>query len=41
MPNSRRLPRGFETFWGSTEPGALRGGVIQPASGDRMPLKAA
>ncbi|MGE0716538.1 MAG: TauD/TfdA family dioxygenase [Alphaproteobacteria bacterium] len=27
MPNSRRLPDGFETFWGSKEPGALRGGV--------------
>ena len=37
MPNSRRLPRGFETFWGSIEPGALRGGVAQPATGDAHP----
>jgi len=41
MPNSRRLPRGFETFWGAAEPGALRGGVIQQATGDRVPLNAA
>jgi hypothetical protein len=41
MPNSRRLPRGFETLWGSTEPGVLRGGVAQPATGERIPLKAA
>jgi hypothetical protein len=41
MPNSRRLPRGFETFWGSTEPGVLRGGVIQQNTGGRVPLKAA
>jgi hypothetical protein len=41
MPNSRRLPRGFETLWGSTEPGELRGGVAQPATGERIPLKAA
>ncbi len=41
MPNSRQLPRGFERFWGSTEPGALRGGVIQPGTGERLPLKAA
>ena len=27
MANSRRLPKGFEEFWGSVEPGALRGGV--------------
>ena len=40
MPNSRRLPRGFETLWGSAEPGALRGGVTQPG-GMRVPLKAA
>jgi hypothetical protein len=40
MPNSRRLPRGFETLWGSAEPGALRGGVPQP-SGTRIPLRAA
>src|SRR4029077_6836238 len=35
MPNSRRLPRGFETLWGTTEPGVLRGGVVQPATGAR------
>jgi hypothetical protein len=40
-PNSRRLPRGFDTLWGSAEPGALRGGVVQPDTGARMPLKAA
>jgi hypothetical protein len=40
MPNSRRLPRGFETLWGSAEPGALRGGVTQPATGARFPLAA-
>ncbi|HET6235766.1 MAG TPA: TauD/TfdA family dioxygenase [Acetobacteraceae bacterium] len=28
-PNSRALPDGFETFWDSIEPGALRGGVPQ------------
>ncbi|BBK39819.1 hypothetical protein STAQ_48970 [Allostella sp. ATCC 35155] len=27
VPNSRRLPVGFENLWGSTEPGAVRGGV--------------
>ncbi|MCC7274445.1 MAG: TauD/TfdA family dioxygenase [Alphaproteobacteria bacterium] len=27
VPNSRPLPAGFENFWGSTAPGALRGGV--------------
>jgi len=41
MPNSRRLPRGFETFWGSVEPGAVRGGVPQPEGGTRVPLRAA
>jgi len=40
MPNSRRLPAGFERFWGSAEPGAERGGVQQPASGTRVPLAA-
>ena len=40
MPNSRRLPRGFETIWGSTDPGTLRGGVIQPATGARIPKAA-
>lgn len=41
MPNSRLLPRGFEDFWGSADPGALRGGVIQPSTGDRVPLTTA
>ena len=36
MPNSRRLPDGFEGLWGSTAPGAVRGGVIQPSSGARI-----
>jgi len=40
-PNSRRLPGGFENFWGSIEPGALRGGVTQPATGARIPPRAA
>ncbi len=40
MPNSRRLPRGFDVLWGSVEPGALRGGVVQPATGARVPLAA-
>ncbi len=30
MPNSRPLPEGHEILWGSTEPGALRGGIKQP-----------
>jgi hypothetical protein len=41
MPNSRRLPLGFDRYWGSVEPGALRGGVPQPATGSRIPLRAA
>jgi TfdA family taurine catabolism dioxygenase TauD len=40
-PNSRRLPAGFERFWGATDPGVLRGGVPQPMNGSRIPLKAA
>ncbi len=39
-PNSRRLPQGFDALWGSTEPGALRGGVTQPGTGTRIPLAA-
>ena len=31
--------RGFENFWGSVEPGAVRGGVTQPATGARIPLR--
>jgi hypothetical protein len=38
MPNSRRLPAGFDRLWGSIEPGVPRGGVVQPATGARMPL---
>ncbi len=37
VPNSRRLPDGFEVLWGDTAPGALRGGVVQPGSGARVP----
>jgi len=33
-PNSRALPGGFETLWGTTEPGAPRGGIAQPANTD-------
>lgn len=39
-PNSRRLPAGFERFWGSTEPGALRGGVVQPETAQRVAVAA-
>ena len=35
-PTSRRLPDGFETLWGTTAPGAVRGGVVQPQSGERV-----
>ena len=41
VPNSRRLPKGFETLWGSAAPGALRGGVVQPATATRVPEFAA
>jgi Taurine catabolism dioxygenase TauD, TfdA family len=41
VPNSRRLPAGFETLWGSAEPGALRGGVVQPDTGKRVPAELA
>src|SRR5215469_10261823 len=40
MPNSRRLPTGFDKLWGSTEPGAVRGGVTQSATGARTPMTA-
>ena len=33
MPNSRALPEGFETLWGSIAPGALRGGIAQTVGG--------
>jgi len=29
-PNSRALPSGFETLWGTSTPGAPRGGIAQP-----------
>ena len=29
-PNSRALPPGFEVLWGTTAPGAPRGGIAQP-----------
>jgi hypothetical protein len=32
MPNSRALPPGHEILWGSTEAGALRGGIGQVAT---------
>jgi hypothetical protein len=35
VPNSRRLPAGQEILWGSTQPGAVRGGVVQPVTGAR------
>ncbi len=31
-PNSRPLPAGFETLWGSVKGGAVRGGIAQPAA---------
>ena len=34
------LPAGFETFWGSIEPGALRGGVVQPDTAKRVAVAA-
>jgi hypothetical protein len=40
MPNSRRLPRGFDVLWGSTEPGAIRGGVVQPDTAQRVAVAA-
>jgi hypothetical protein len=33
MPNSRALPEGYETLWGSVEAGALRGGIAQEVGG--------
>jgi hypothetical protein len=29
--NSRALPPGFEVLWGTTAPGAARGGIAQPS----------
>jgi hypothetical protein len=36
VANSRRLPDGHEILWGTVEPGALRGGVVQPGTGVRV-----
>ncbi len=33
-PNSRELPAGFETLWGTTARGAPRGGIAQPSRGE-------
>lgn len=41
VPNSRRLPEGFETLWGSIQPGAVRGGVVHPETGTRVPTELA
>jgi Taurine catabolism dioxygenase TauD, TfdA family len=38
VPNSRRLPDGFDVLWGSIAPGAIRGGAEQPVSRQRSPL---
>ena len=35
VPNSRRLPAEHEVLWGRTEPGVVRGGVVQPETGQR------
>ena len=34
-PNSRPLPEGFETLWGSIKGGAVRGGIAQSAAAAR------
>ena len=34
-PNSRPLPEGFETLWGSIKGGAVRGGIAQPGASAR------
>jgi hypothetical protein len=36
VPNSRALPEGFEVLWGDVTEGAVRGGVAQPTSGERV-----
>jgi Taurine catabolism dioxygenase TauD, TfdA family len=38
--NSRRLPVGHEILWGAVEPGALRGGVVQPGTDVRVATRA-
>ena len=35
-PNSRPLPSGFESLWGTTAPGAPRGGIAQPVEASRV-----
>ncbi len=39
VPNSRRLPAGFEVLWGTTAAGAIRGGVVQPTTASRVPVR--
>jgi len=34
-PSSRALPPGFDVLWGDVRSGAVRGGVVQPDSGQR------
>ena len=36
IPDSWRLPEGFETLWGDTALGAIRGGVVKPYLHDRI-----
>ena len=38
MPNSRALPESFEVLFGTTEPGALRGGIWPPDRAYQLPL---
>lgn len=38
MPNSRALPDSFEVLFGSLQAGAVRGGILQAASGRRTPF---
>ncbi len=37
VPDSRALPEGFDLLWGDIAPGSVRGGVVQPATGLRVP----
>ncbi len=38
--DSRPLPDGFEILWGDIRPGTVRGGVVQPETGQRAPAMA-
>ncbi len=40
VSNSRRLPAGHEILWGTVEPGAPRGGVVQPGTDVRVATRA-